>query len=383
MAIKSLLTSKMRAFLTMLGIIIGVGSVIAIMSLGNGMTAQMSESFASMGSNLITAEVMGRGSSRSISPNDMYQLVEDNPDFISAVSPTAMVNAAIKKGTNTYSSTTVTGVGEDYMNIKLLSLKEGRFINYVDILKYQRVCVIGAYVEKEYFNNDALGQTLNLNGYAYTVVGILEEKAESEEYSDDDVIYIPYSSALKLNGSGSITSYSFSAASENSSAEAKTIIENKLEETFAGDGFYYVMSMSEMLEEMNQLTGTMILVIACIAGISLLVGGIGIMNIMLVSVTERTREIGIRKALGAKRLDIRLQFIIESATTSAIGGIIGIIFGVALSYLVGNLINMTAVPSVAAVIVSFCISVGIGVAFGYLPANKAAKLNPIDALRYE
>lgn len=383
LAIKSLLTGKMRAFLTMLGIIIGVGAVIVIISLGDGMNSMMTDSFESMGTNLLMVQLFAPGPSRSVTDDEMYSLTEKYPDSIAYVSPSVTVyNNTVKYGTESDYST-VTGVGEHYDLIKNLDIADGRFIQYIDITHLNNVCVVGSYVEKEVLGGNAVGKKLYINGCAYTVVGTLEEKADSTQRSDDDAIYIPYTNATRLIKNADISFYYISSTSDSTSATARWAIETELYKVYQDEDYYQVVNMAEMLDMFNDLQGTLMTVLVAIAGISLLVGGIGIMNIMLVSVTERTREIGIRKSLGAKRRDIRLQFIIEAGTTSAVGGIIGIVAGVTLAGLVGNLIGITAVPSVSAILVSFGVSVGVGIIFGYLPANKAAKLNPIDALRYD
>ncbi len=383
LAIKSIMASKVRAFLTMLGIIIGVAAVIIILSLGNGMTAMMTDSFASMGTNLINVTLTGRGSSRSITAEELYELAQDNRDSILAVSPTVGVRASLKYGNETLSSTSVTGVSEDYGIIRKLEVDKGRFIQYIDVLRRQNVCVVGSYLEKTYFPQGAIGNVLKINGYEYTVVGVLAEDAESEEGSGDDAVFIPYTNGAKLSTMGEPVSYSFSAVSEDTVLNAKNAIQNRLYKAYGDSDAYNILSMTELLKELSTLTGTFVAVLSAIAGISLLVGGIGIMNIMLVSVTERTREIGIRKSVGAKRRDIMAQFVIEAATTSLMGGAVGIGLGAIGAVAAGNLVGMTATPSVSAIVLAAGVSLAIGVLFGFLPANKAAKLNPIDALRYD
>ena len=268
-------------------------------------------------------------------------------------------------------------------------LTQGRFLSYLDVARRQNVCVIGAYLAQEAFGGDAqaLGQTLSINGTSYTVIGVLDRLNTTTEMAaggSDDQIYIPYENALQIMGARYVTLYVF------------TIIDGMLYDHFQGDeDAYYTTTMEEQANLINAMMGVVMGVLVAIAAISLLVGGIGIMNIMLVSVTERTREIGIRKSLGAKRRDIRSQFVIEAGTTSAIGGLLGIALGCLLAMGVGSLIGamltsqmgggatFSATPTLGAVAISFGVSVGIGVLFGYLPANKAAKLNPIDALRYD
>ena len=228
-----------------------------------------------------------------------------------------------------------------------------------------------------------VGKTLKIGGYNYTVVGELKEKAGSYQGSDDDYVYIPYTNATRMNKSSMVAGYYFSAINDTVMDRAQWLIEQKLLSVYQDENSYYVMNMAQLLSMMDTVNGMTMTILIAIAGISLMVGGIGIMNIMLVTVTERTREIGIRKSLGAKRKDIRTQFIIEAGATSAVGGIIGIILGASMSGVVGNLLGITAAASLKAILVAFTVSVAIGVIFGYLPANKAAKLNPIDALRYE
>lgn len=384
MAIKSLLGSKMRSFLTMLGIIIGVASVIILVSLISGMAADMSASFESMGTNLISVSIRGRGGNITIDPDDMQELVEENTEVLAAVTPLVNIQSATVKYETENITTTCTGSNEYYTDIKNSDVSSGRFITYLDVEKRQKVCVVGSYIVQELFGGASpLGEQIKVNGSSFTVVGVLEEKADSEEGSDDDVVMIPYTTAARLSFTGRVSSYSFSAASTETVEDAMAAINKQMGEYFSSSDYYSVFSASQALDQVNEMMGTVTLVLVGVAAISLLVGGIGIMNIMLVSVTERTREIGIRKSLGAKRRDIMSQFVVEAATTSSAGGIIGIALGLASSYLVGSLLQMTVKPSMGAVIVAFSVSVAIGITFGYFPANKAAKMNPIDALRHD
>ena len=401
LALKSLMTSKMRALLTMLGIIIGVGAVIVITSLGNGMQNMMNEQFEKLGANLVQVQLfMYGGDSRSVDPDDMYELVDKYPQYISGVTPYVSAQLAVRQGSEDFERTSIYGVGETFLNergatMSGQNLGKGRFISYIDAARYQNVCVIGAYLEEEAFQGDALGKQLSIGGEHFTVIGVLEKNSDMSEGSGDDIIYLPYTTALRLSGSADASIYMFTSTSKDTAATAKGIIENRLYKTFQSSDYYFVMTSAEMMDAMNAMMGTMMAVLVAIAALSLLVGGIGIMNIMLVSVTERTREIGIRKSLGAKRKDIRGQFIIEAGTTSAIGGVLGILVGIGLASLAGSLIGgmmtssmgggstFSAVPNLSSVAVAFGVSVGIGILFGYLPAKKAAALNPIDALRYE
>lgn len=380
LAIKSLSASKMRSFLTMLGIIIGIAAVIVLVSMVNGMKEEIVEQFQSMGTNLLTVRITGRGSSRSVSPDDMLALADDNPDVFLGCSPSVTLSGTIKTGSDNI-TTTVTGVSERFGEIKNLTVETGRFLEFVDVDKKQHVCVVGTYIAKELFNNlTPIGETLKINNSVYRIVGVLEEKAKSEAGSTDDCIYIPYTTASRY---ARINTYYFSTIDENTIDKGVDIINTKLYKIFANEDLYSIVSLDEMIDMIGDITGKMTLILVGVAGISLLVGGIGIMNIMLVSVTERTREIGIRKSLGAKQRDIMSQFVVEAATTSVIGGIIGIILGIGAAFGVAKLIDMKASPSLNAVVIAFSVSAAIGIAFGYFPAKKAARLNPIEALRYD
>ena len=389
LALQNIWSSKIRTLLTMLGIIIGVTAVIVIVGLGNGMQNYMTESFAALGTNNLTVNISGRGSSRNISVDEMYELVEENQGLLDHISPTVTMMGQIKVGTETLTAT-ATGVGEDYLEMKDLTVVQGRGVEYADIAGRKSVCVVGAYVAQEYFGGNAVGQTLRVNGRKVTVVGVLEQQeTEMEERGTDDRLYLPYSTASRFFGGGRISSYSITVVDENQIGVAKTLIEDALYQVFGDSDAYTVSNLSEMLDTMNSMIGMVITILALIAGISLLVGGIGIMNIMLVSVTERTREIGIRKALGAREGAILRQFVIEAATTSGLGGLFGIALGYLLSQVatvaITNLTEtaITVSPTLNAVLMASGISIAIGVLFGFLPARKAARLNPIDALRYD
>ena len=402
LALKSLRTSKMRALLTMLGIIIGVGAVIVILSLGNGMQNMMNEQFEKLGSNLLQVQVWRPedGSTRNVEPEDLYALAERYPQYLSGVSPYVSAMTSVSSGTLEFDQTSVYGVSEDFFDDERMqtmsggSLAQGRFLSYVDVSRYQNVCVVGSYIAQEAFRGDALDKTLTVGGVSYRIVGVLEKQADNTSGSGDDQVYIPYTNARLLSAGSSMDMYMMTSTSKDTSTAAKGIVERLLYDTYLSSDYYMVITSAEMMDVMNTMMNTMMIVLVAIAAISLLVGGIGIMNIMLVSVTERTREIGIRKSLGAKQKDIRGQFVIEAGTTSAVGGVLGIVFGLLLAkaatIAVGaimsssmNGITFSAVPTLSDIAVSFGVSVGIGVLFGYLPANKAAKLNPIDALRYD
>ena len=390
LSLRNIWGSKMRSFLTMLGIIIGVCAVIVIVGLGNGMQGYIEDSFDELGTDSLTVMIMGRGSSRSVSEDEMYQMVEDNSDVLKQLSPSVTVSFPLKIGSDTVTSTSVTGVSEDYFSMKGYDITQGRGLQYTDMRNREKVCVVGQYLNMAYYGGSAVGQTLKVGQNTLTIVGVLAaEGSDLEEGGADDCVYLPYSTASRISSAGTIGSYVVTVWDKDRISEAKLLVENQLYSIFEDDDAYNVISMSEMLDTMNAMVNVIIYILAAIAAISLVVGGIGIMNIMLVSVTERTKEIGIRKALGAKEGAIMRQFVIEAATTSALGGVLGILAGFGLSsvatVVIDNVLGeaLTVSPSAGAVLLAFGVSTGIGIAFGYLPAQKAANLNPIDALRYD
>lgn len=386
LALANILYDKKRSVLTMLGIIVGVAAVIILISLMNGMTSMISDKFNEMGTTTLNITVQDRGGSRTVKEEDMYNLRDENPGLLSGVSPSAtLARATVKTSDSTDTITTnATGVSEEYADMKKLNVTDGRFLDYMDIEKISKVCVVGTCIQKELFGmTSALGNQIKINGVSYTVVGVLEEKDDSESNGSDDVIYIPYTTALRNGTSSTVSSYTLTAASDDVVDQALELVKNRLLDILGDEDYFSATSMAEMIDMMMEMVGKMKILLVAIAGISLLVGGIGIMNIMLVSVTERTREIGIRKSLGAKGKTIMSQFVIEAGTVSGVGGVIGIFVGSAVSVIAGKLLDMATYPSIGAILLSFGVSVGIGIIFGYLPAKKAADLNPIDALRYD
>ena len=376
----------MRSFLTMLGIIIGVASVIILVSLVNAYMSYMTESFASLGTNQISVNMINL-SSRSVSVDEMYEFYEEHTDLFDHMTPMVSVSTTVKHNSDSMSSTSVRGGSEDYLAIKDYDLVQGRNIQYSDITSRQKVCVIGYYVASELYGSPekAIDETIKIGGYAYRVVGVVKRQDEDdlEDGGTDDFVWLPYSCAVKMARNANINNYTFTIMDLTTASEATALIENFLYETFKDDDLYNVTAMSEMLDSLNSMIAMVSAGLGGIAGISLLVAGVGVMNIMLVSVTERTREIGIRKALGARKSVILQQFVIEAAVQSAMGGIIGIIIGSIATTTVGKLAGLNATPTPMAVIVSFSVSVAIGLFFGYMPARRAASLNPIDALRSE
>ena len=392
-AIQNVWSNKLRTFLTMLGIIIGVMAVIVIVGLGNGMTQSMRDSFSAMGTNTLSINIWGYGS-RTVTVEDVYAIGTKNPDLIRSISPQIDFSSNTPKvGTTTYRYSTVAGVDENFTSMKNYTVAQGRGLQYMDMKDNKQVCVIGDYLNRVAYGGRGVGQTIKLGAYKFRIVGVLNAKVNNtsmQQGSDDDCIYLPYTIAMRLSNTAMASSYIAIMSDESKANEAKAVVEASLTDLFKSDSAFYVYSASEWLEEMNNMINMVIVILTGIASISLLVGGIGIMNIMLVSVTERTREIGIRKALGAKERVILSQFVVEAATTSALGGVLGIVLGYIVSMaanhvlpMISSDIDVTVSPSFNSIAVAFGISVFIGVLFGYLPAKRAARLNPIEALRYD
>ena len=394
-ALKNIASNKFRTLLTMLGIIIGIMAVMIIVGLGNGLTQSMRASVSSMGMNLLQVNVFGPRA-RNVSVDEMYRITEERPDLFSGISPMVSMDrtsSAVRVGTKNYSQTSVIGISETYAGMTGTKIAEGRGIQYVDCAEYKRVCVVGDYIARVAYGGNAIGQTLKLGPDQFTIIGVAAAEVSDpslQEGSSDDYVYIPYTTAQRVARSSNVSAYGVTTVTEAQVAEGKAVLEAGLQELTHSEDSYFVTSLSEVLNTFSSIIGMVVSVLTVIAAISLLVGGIGIMNIMMVSVAERTREIGIRKALGAKERTILALFVTEAATTSALGGLIGIILGYGVSAAASPLVaavmgdtNMTISPSAGSVAVAFGVSVGIGILFGYLPAKRAARLNPIEALRYD
>lgn len=382
LSIKSIISNKMRSFLTMLGMIIGVASVITLIGLMQGVTDYTLQQFNDLGTSSINVTV-NNTATRKVDVDDMYSIVDEYPDVFQAMSPFVTSNYTVKNGSESLIST-VYGVGEDYLDIKSYSLAAGRFIQYSDITTRYNGCVIGTYISEELYKGKAdIGDEIKINGQVYTIIGIQEEQADSKENSVDHVIYIPYSNGSRMAGVADINTYTYLAATTELVVQGEKILDKYLYNVMKNSDLYMISSLTELLDMVDTMMGTMSSVLAGIAGISLLVAGIGIMNIMLVSVVERTKEIGIRKSLGAKKRDIMWQFVIEAAMISTLGGLTGILIGSIGTIQLGKLFDVQAAPTTGAILLSFGVSAAIGIGFGYMPASKAARLNPIDALRSE
>lgn len=396
-SLRALRANKLRSALTMLGMIIGVAAVIAMVGIGNGATASITSQIQGLGSNLLTISSGqsntggvrgGAGSSNTLSMTDVSKIPIDTA--VKAVSPVASTNAQVVFGSGN-TSTSITGTTADYATIKNVTIASGRFITKEDVDKSARVAVLGPTVVKNLMgdaNASVIGKVIKINNVPFQVIGVTTATGSTGFMSSDDMITAPISTIQqRLIGKKTVRSILVSATSEDQMQTAQDEITaalhkaHKIPEGKADD--FTVQNQADMLATMTGVTQTLTMLLGGIAGISLLVGGIGIMNIMLVSVTERTREIGIRKAIGAKGMDILLQFLIEAVVLSVLGGGIGIALGYGGSTLAGKALKMSTSISMTSVLVAFCFSAAIGIVFGVFPARKAAAMDPIDALRYE
>lgn len=397
-ALKALNNNKMRCFLTMLGIIIGVGSVITMLAIGQGSKDSIKKQISEMGSNMIMIHPgnMERGGVRQ-SSDDMqtlkvtdYENIRDEATFVAAVSPMVSSQEQFICGANNYPSS-LEGATPEYLEIRKLKVKDGTVFSDADVKRAAKVCIIGKTVADNLFPNgeNPIGRVIRFNSIPMTVVGLLESKGYNSMGQDqDDIVIAPYTTVMKrILAIDYIQGIFASALNEDVTEEATEEISgilnrnHKIKDDSERD--YDIRSQQELSDMLNSTSEMMTLLLACVAGISLLVGGIGIMNIMLVSVTERTREIGLRMSIGARGVDILTQFLIEAIIISITGGIIGILFGAGASLAVKFLLNWPVSIQLYSVVLSFVVCTVTGVFFGWYPAKKAAALDPIEALRYE
>ncbi len=383
MAIKSIFSNKLRSLLTMLGIIIGVTAVISLVALGQGATKSVTEQVQSLGTNLLTVNILGRGSANTMDAGEAASLGEE-VEGIQYIAPANTQNATVKFGSST-ESVSVVGTNADYANVREYEVASGRFVAQIDLDVYQKVAVLGYTTAADLFGfADPVGEYVLIQGTRYKVVGVLAEKGSTMAGSNDEVVIIPETSFERLFKTKGVRTIYVQVESADQMDTVVAGLEKSLSGRFRGNtDSYRVFNQSDALSALTSVSDTLTLALAGIAGISLLVGGIGIMNIMLVSVTERTREIGIRKAIGAKKRDILIQFLIESMALSGLGGLLGIGIGVGAAKGASSAFNMDIVFSAEVILIAFAFSVCIGVVFGMFPANKAAKLKPIEALRFE
>jgi putative ABC transport system permease protein len=394
-------THKLRSFLTMLGIVIGVAAVIILMAIGKGTTAQILESIESMGSDLITIRpgasfgfggVRGTGGSTQTLTIEDAEAIAEEVTYVSAVAPSYLSNLQLVVGSeNTNSS--VTGTTPEYVEVSNLEIASGAFFTEYDYQRGAKVTVLGANIKETLFGDtDAIGQQMRMGGNIVRVVGVLE--LQETMMGPDDSIFIPLTAMQQMvaqtrtaQGERVISSISLTVSDEAQAdyvvEEVTSLLRSRHRLGSLDDNDFNITSMQEIAETISETASTLTLLLGAIAAISLLVGGIGVMNIMLVSVLERTREIGIRKALGAREHDIWIQFLIEAAILTLSGGVIGVIIGWLVAYFINSMGIMTTVVTADVVILAVSVSVGIGLFFGFYPAWNASRLNPIEALRSE
>ncbi|HKB78967.1 MAG TPA: ABC transporter permease [Thermoanaerobaculia bacterium] len=394
--LKAISRNKLRSFLTMLGIVIGVGCVIAVVAIGNGATKSVENTINSLGTNFImifngTATTGGAriftGNSR-LTPEDADAIKTECP-AVAYVSPMVRSAGQIVAGELNW-GTSIQGVGVDYPFIRSWNVEKGDFFTTADVRAASKVCILGATVDENLFpNGGAVGSVIRIKNVPFKVVGVLERKGGNMMGQDqDDTIIAPYTTVMKrLAGKDHIDMIQVSAVSGDAVQEAQTEIDGLLRQRHRippnGEADFMMRSQEEIAQTQAESMGILRTLLLSIAAISLLVGGIGIMNIMLVSVTERTREIGIRMAIGAKGRHVLLQFLFEAVTLAIVGGLIGVVLGVGASLAVGRFLGWPIVVTTTSIALSFGVAAGVGVFFGFYPARKAARLDPIEALRYE
>jgi len=383
MSLSSIFSNKMRSFLTTLGIIIGVAAVIALVSIVDSVTEMITGTLKEMGTNTINIMITGKNTTKQVDVDKMIKFVNDNPELYDGIAPNLSGNITVKYQRENI-TTSLTGTTSTYREVNNAKIQEGRFLTDFDVDGKQKVAIIGTYIKNKLFGEEeAIGKQIKINGEIFDVIGLLEEKQGSVQSGADDTVIIPYTTASRLIKDANVRTYAIQGSDSNSSKDAKEKVSKFLKTELGTDDAFLVITQDEILAQVNTITGTLSTMLGGIAAISLIVGGIGIMNIMLVSVTERTREIGIRKAIGAKRRSILIQFLIESIILSLLGGILGIILGYSITQILGSILEVEAIVSTGVLVFSMVFSMIIGVFFGIYPANKASKLNPIDALRYE
>ncbi len=395
----ALSANKARSGLTILGIVIGISSVIALVSIGQGTQSSINSSIQSLGSNLLVItpgaqkgpgyQVSGgRGGAKTLTQNDAAAVASQVSNVAAVAEEISSRYQVTASGTNT--NTSVDGVNAAYPTIRNVQVADGTFFTDEQSTSLAKVAVIGPTTRDDLFGTDAeaVGQVIRINNIQFTVIGVTAAKGGSGFNNADDMIYIPLLSAARyLSGNQYLTTIDVQATDANSMTQIQTdtttllLTRHKITDSTQAD--FSVMNQADILASASSITSTLTLLLGAIAGISLLVGGIGIMNMMLTTVTERTREIGLRKAIGARRQDISVQFLAEAVALTVIGGVVGIVLGVAISLGVSWAGIISTTISWQSIALAFGVSAAIGITFGYYPARRAASLNPIDALRYE
>lgn len=381
MSWSNIINNKMRSFLTILGIIIGVASIIALITIVQGATDEVTKQVSSLGADKITVQAMGTPLKQGLNERDLEALGQI--ENIKGLSPTITGKTSIVGNNIVMEDISIEGKNEVHFKANADIIKNGRGLNVLDIEESTRVAIIGGDINKELFvGKDPIGEDILINGLTFTIVGVLDTSSEFAFGSNNKTIIIPYTRAMKTVGSRSITNIDVYMADSDKSDIIIADIKQVLNQAFNyKENSYFVFNMEDIISAIGDITGMMSLLLAGIASISLVVGGIGIMNMMLVSVTERTSEIGLRKALGAEPNSIQLQFLIESIFLSIFGGILGLALGLAIAYIASIYIGFSLVVSMSTVILAIGFSAVVGILFGFMPARKASRLNPIDALR--
>ena len=377
-AINSIVHNKLRSLLTILGLVIGIASVNILVGIGNGASTNVEEQVKSLGSDILTASVTSEDRSFS------YEQMEDIEELenVESVAPYKSINAQVTRNTSSVSQSSIMAVTDSYLTVSNTKLNEGRNISVIDIENQSKVCILGSKIVSSLFSlTDPIGETIKINGDNYTVIGVLQEQGTSMGNNIDNLVLIPFSSAKHLGEDTSINELYIKVENEDNINFTINEIENYIRQSLEISSDYYsVSSQDSVLDTMGNVNNTLSLLLAGIASISLIVGGIGVMNVMLVSVTERTQEIGIRKSFGARKTDILLQFLVEALVLSVLGGIIGVVIGLLIGNFAENF-DFTFSPNIGITIIAFLSSAIIGIIFGIFPAYRASKLNSIDALR--
>ena len=384
MSMNNIMGNKVRSFLTILGIMIGVTAVIALITTVNGVTTSISDSFFSMGAGTVTVSVTGSDLKPGLSAEDLQTITD--LDEVEGVTPSVSLNARVSRGGEYESRISVSGKNGYYFLSNPDYVKRGRALNIVDDDNMTFVCLIDQdMIDTFFYGVDPVGENLYINGMPFLVVGIFDNESTNNVTSlmaGSADILIPYTTALKLNNDNVVTMFTVYLAEGVESEKAKAVLEETLDMMFSFEEDTYTITTMDAIENtMESMMGMMTALLAGIASIALVVGGVGIMNMMLTTVTERTMEIGLKKALGARQWQIQVQFLIESFLLSLMGGVTGILFGLLLSLILCNATGTSFVLSVNAILLGFGFSAAIGIVFGWAPARKASKLNPIDALR--